>query len=690
MFTDALELLRSMIGTDAQFRTGQLEAITQIVEKRSKVLLVQRTGWGKSIVYFIATRMLRERGSGPALLISPLLSLMRNQVDMAQKAGIVRCARLDSSNQDEWEKISERIIRNEIDVLLISPERLANEKFRQNILPNLSGGIGLFIIDEAHCISDWGHDFRPDYRRIIRILNLLTQNVPVLGTTATANNRVIADIQDQVGEDVVIQRGNLIRESLHLQNIKMQNQAERLAWLSEIIPDLEGSGIIYCLTQRDTQMVTDFLRLNKINAKAYHAGLRESRENLEDDLINNRVKVLVATVALGMGFDKPDIGFVIHYQKPGSVIAYYQQVGRAGRALEKAYGVLLSGEEDDKINDYFISTAFPKVDHIKQILGILENSDEGLTQGQIQKSVNASYTQIEKALKHLLIDGFISVEKSIYSRTLKPWTHDTERIEKVTQQRYYELKKMNEYMDHSGCLMEFLCSELDDLDARPCGNCAGCVGSFFPEKASDDSIHRAITYLKGDYHTFEPKKYWPAGIINPAMRKKINPDHLHNNGCSLCYYGDSGWGMEVARCKYKLNEYSDKLVDASVELITSRWQPEPAPMWVTAIPSNRSKDLVPDFARRIAEKLNLPFKMVIAKTSETKEQKEMQNSYKQCKNVLNCFEICGTLLPGPVLLIDDILDSGWTLTVIGAMLRKAGSNEVFPFTLAAAPTKGNY
>jgi len=690
MFTDALTMLKSMIGTDAQFRTGQLEAITQIVEKRSKALLVQRTGWGKSIVYFIATRMLRERGSGPALLISPLLSLMRNQVEMAQKAGIVQCARLDSSNKEEWEAISERIIRNEIDVLLISPERLANEKFRQNILPSLSGGIGLFIIDEAHCISDWGHDFRPDYRRIVRILNLLTQNVPVLGTTATANNRVIADIQEQVGKDVVILRGKLARKSLYLQNIIMKNQAERLAWLSEVIPGLEGSGIVYCLTQRDTERVTGFLRQNNINAKAYHAGLRESRENLEDDLINNRVKVLVATVALGMGFDKPDIGFVIHYQKPGSVIAYYQQVGRAGRALEKAYGVLLSGEEDDQIIDYFISTAFPKVDNIKQIIGILENSDEGLTQGQIQKSVNASYKQIEKALKHLLIDGFISYEKPLYSRTLKQWTHDTERIEKVTQQRYHELKKMNEYMNHSGCLMEFLCKELDDIDAHPCGNCAGCIGALLPEKPSDDSIHRAIKYLKGDYYTFEPKKMWPAGIVVPAMRKKINPSHLHNKGCSLCYYGDSGWGMEVAKCKYKLKEYSEKLVDASVELILSNWRPDPAPQWVTAIPSNRSGDLVPDFARRIAAKLNIPFKMVIAKTSETKEQKEMQNSYKQCRNVLNCFEICSTLLPGPVLLIDDIVDSGWTLTVIGTILRDAGSEEVFPFTLAAAPTKGNY
>jgi ATP-dependent DNA helicase RecQ len=356
----ALVLLRQALNNpNADFRDAQWEAIEELLLNKSRLLVVQRTGWGKSLVYFLATRLLTDQGAGCTLLISPLLALMRNQIAAAQRIGI-RAETINSSNTDEWNLVNTKLLTNQVDVLLISPERLANQDFYNNILLPLSQKIGLFVVDEAHCISDWGHDFRPDYRRIVRVLQALPSNIPVLATTATANNRVVKDITDQLGQNLRISRGDLTRKSLRLQNICLPSQAARLAWLAQHLPQLPGSGIIYALTVRDAQRVADWLNTQGINAKAYYSELdTQVRIALEDELLNNEIKALVATTALGMGFDKPDLGFVIHYQRPGSVVHYYQQVGRAGRAVETAYGILLSGDEDDQINNYFINTAFP-------------------------------------------------------------------------------------------------------------------------------------------------------------------------------------------------------------------------------------------------------------------------------------------------------------------------------------------
>lgn len=349
-----LSLLRQMLGPDAEFRPGQWEAVDKLVAQRGRVLVVQRTGWGKSLVYFLATRLLRDQGAGPTLLISPLLALMRNQIEMAECIGI-HAATMNSSNREEWHAVENALAADACDLLLISPERLTNPRF-QSLLPKIAGRVGLFVVDEAHCISDWGHDFRPDYRRIIRIVRNLPEGVPVLGTTATANDRVIADVQSQLGVGLSVLRGPLARPSLRLQNIQLADQSERLAWLAEYLPRFPGTGIIYCLTIADTERVTKWLQQKGFRVKAYHAGndANIDRVELEQALLNNEIKALVATVALGMGFDKPDLGFVIHFQRPGSVVAYYQQVGRAGRAVGRAYGILLNGREDDEIQDYFI------------------------------------------------------------------------------------------------------------------------------------------------------------------------------------------------------------------------------------------------------------------------------------------------------------------------------------------------
>lgn len=403
-----LALLRKMIGEDKDFRPGQWEAIETVAIKKQRALVVQCTGWGKSLVYFLATKLLREQGAGPTVLISPLLSLMRNQIEMAERIGI-RAYTINSANKAEWEAIETALGRNECDLMLISPERLNNDHFLNEVLPKISGRIGLFVVDEAHCISDWGHDFRPDYLRIVRIIQMLPKGIPVLGTTATANDRVVADVQTQLGPGLTVLRGSLARESLRLQNIRLINQSERLAWLAENLPKFQGSGIIYCLTVADTERVTGWLKRKGFSAEAYHAGNdgKMDRPALEQAFLNNEIKILVATVALGMGFDKPDIDFVIHFQRPGSVVAYYQQVGRAGRAVDKSYGILLNGSEDDEIQNYFIDSAFPSLNVFQDILRVLEAS-EGMSFFEILSNVNTSTSKAEKAIKLLEVDVAIA------------------------------------------------------------------------------------------------------------------------------------------------------------------------------------------------------------------------------------------------------------------------------------------
>lgn len=428
----ALSLLRRALGDNAaSFRDGQWEAIDALVNRRERLLVVQRTGWGKSSVYFIATRILRDRGRGPTLIVSPLLALMRNQIQAANRLGI-RALTINSTNRNEWPALQQVVRANQADALLISPERLANDDFVENVLLPIAETIGLLVVDEAHCISDWGHDFRPDYRRLVNVLQRMPDNVPILGTTATANNRVVADVQAQLG-NIGIERGALTRQTLALQTLRLPTQAARLAWLVEHINELPGTGIIYTLTKRDANQVTDWLNQHGIAAKPYYSGVMGDgfedsdayREHLEDQLLRNEIKVLVATTALGMGYDKPDLGFVVHYQAPGSIVSYYQQVGRAGRG-----------------------SAFPRERWVQSILEALEESD-GLSTAQIEETVNLRHGQIEQVLKFLSVDSPAPVIKdgSKWQRTPVPFRMDHERIQRLTEQREIEWGEVQAYID---------------------------------------------------------------------------------------------------------------------------------------------------------------------------------------------------------------------------------------------------
>lgn len=678
----AVELLKLGSGLpNAYFREGQEEAIRHVVEGRGRLLVVQKTGWGKSFVYFIATKLLREAGAGPALLISPLLALMRNQIAAAERMG-VRAVTINSDNQKEWANVEAAIQRNEVDILLISPERLANEHFRTEVLARVAGRIALLVIDEAHCISDWGHDFRPHYRLLERIVRALPANLRLLATTATANNRVMDDLRTVFEPNLDVSRGDLNRPSLVLQTMRLASQAERLAWLAAQVVALPGHGVIYTLTVRDAEQVAEWLRSRGLNVASYTGETGEGRVALEQALLENRVKALVATTALGMGFDKPDLAFVIHYQTPGSVVAYYQQVGRAGRALDAAYGVLLSGEEETDITDYFIESAFPTRDEVQRVLDALQEAPNGLSVPQLLGRINLSKGRIEKTIALLSLESPAPIAKQGTKWQLTAANLSEtfwKRAERLTELRRDEQRQMQAYVSLTSGHMEFL---IRALDGDP-GTVPAPALPPLPTTTDPALVRDAVAFLRRTSLPIEQRKKWPDGGMPQFNVKGSIPVGLQAQpGKALCIWGDAGWGGLVRQGKYQDRRFSDELVEACVRLVRE-WNPQPAPAWVTGIPSLRHADLVPDFARRLATALKLPFDAVLEKTDNRPEQKTMANSTQQARNIDGSLAVSvKALCTAPVLLVDDMVDSRWTLTVAAWLLRSHGSGEVFPLALA--------
>ena len=692
----ALEILRESLGNqDAEFHEHQWESISTLVEKRGRLLVVQRTGWGKSAVYFIATKLMREQGYGPTLIISPLLALMRNQIESAARYG-VRLGSVNSSQSiEENELAAEQLKSGGLDAIIISPEQLAKEDFRDHALLPIADSVGLFVVDEAHCISDWGHDFRPDYKRIINLLKFLPPNMPVLATTATANERVMEDVTVQLGSNIQSFRGKLTRESLHLQTFVFPRRTHRLAWLADTLPNLKGTGIIYTATIRDAELVARWLRSRNITAEAYYGAVNgPERQELEEALLNNKLKALVATSALGMGYDKPDLSFVIHYQSPGSVVGYYQQVGRAGRAIPKALGILLSGNEDDLIQRYFIKNAFPKEALVEEILEVLEDEPDGLSKADLQRKINATSGKISAALKFLAAESPAPIIENcskpiIFQRTLSAYELPREEIRRLSQKKEQEWLVMQTYLDEQGCLMQFLARQLDDRDAKPCGKCANCLPEDSLSNAFTEETGRAaVEFMEGLFIEVPLKSRAGVGKEDAASRFPIYdfPFNLvsaglaHEAGRALCRWGEPGWGEIAKQGKYE-GGFDLKLIPASVRLIRERWRPSPAPTWLTFVPSHAHPDLVPDFARRLAKALDLPCLDVVKKMKQNEPQKEMENSSHRCLNLDGVFQIQGDLPEGPALLVDDAFDSGWTFAVISALLRQAGAEAVLPFAI---------
>ena len=688
-FEVALDILKASTGNNnVKFRNNQWEIISKLVLSNSKVLVVERTGWGKSALYFISTKLLRSQNYGPTIIISPLIALMRNQIISAAGYGVSLGTINSSQELDEKQSTIDKLLNDQLDALIISPEQLANENIIDQVIQPISKKTGLLVIDEAHCISDWGHDFRPDYKRIKTILGFLPSNISVLLTTATANNRVMKDIESQLGDNINTIRGPLTRESLQLQCIPFTKVTERLAWLAETISKIDGTGIIYTSTIRSANQVAKWLRNCGIDSEAYHGKISgEDRLDLEGDLLDNNTKALVATSALGMGYDKPDLAFVIHYQSPGSAISYYQQVGRAGRAIPRAYGVLLSGSEDDDIQKYFIDQAFPDEDIVNKILNILENSENGLREFQILEKVNAKKNRILQALKFLMSESPAPIIKNTsknYSRTLIDYELPHELIKRLSERKLEEWQGMKKYLHYDKCLMQFLGEQLDDIDPQPCGKCSNCSPELaLSSEFSMEMAIRAGKFLNKINIPITPRKQLPHKNAFPISKLPYNLGELeHEQGKVLCYWGDSGWG-ELAKKGKENNFFDRELVSASAKMIKEEWKLTPLPNFLTYVPSHRS-DLVEKFSNELADELGIECICVVQKIKTNKPQKKMENSNFRCKNLDGMFDISTNIPKEPILLVDDVYDSGWTFSVISALLKKSGSGKVYPFAVASS------
>jgi ATP-dependent DNA helicase RecQ len=667
--------LQTGYGPDVQFRDQQREAVRSVALDRGRVLLVQRTGWGKSAVYFVSTRLLRDAGAGPTIIVSPLLALMRDQMEAADRLGL-SADTINSSNKDEWDRVEAELTDGSVDLLLISPERLNNVDFRNRLLRPLAESTGLLVIDEAHCISDWGHDFRPDYRRLVRVLELMPPDTPVLCTTATANDRVVSDISAQLGDTLEVIRGKLGRDSLWLGVRAMPSQAARLVWLLRAVRSWPGSGIVYCLTVADTHRIADWFRQHDITAAAYSGETEdEDRRQIEQQLKANELKVVVATSALGMGFDKPDLTFVVHYQSPDSPIAYYQQIGRAGRSVSRADVVLLTGYEDEDIWRYFLETSLPLQGDAEAVVGALTEHADWMSQRNVESALNIRSARLAGLLKILEVEGAVERAGARYRRTVRPWTFDAERYERVRASRLAEQEAMRAYAESGECRMSYLQRLLDDRDVSPCGHCDNCVGSASDWEPTPAELAEAVAFIRRRPVEIGPRKQWATG-------GRIAADLRSEPGLSLAYLSDPGWGRGVLDARRRDGTVDQDVVDAAAALIR-RWSPSPAPVAVVCVPPwEPSRRIVPDFAARLAAALGLPLRDALRKTRPTPPQTSMENSWQQWHNVDGAYEVVDALPSRPLLLVDDVVDSRWTLTTIGALLRAAGSGPVFPFALA--------
>jgi ATP-dependent DNA helicase RecQ len=692
MRDNAEQALQALVGSDdAALRDDQWHAIHALVAQHRRALVVQRTGWGKSAVYFVSTMLLRARGAGPTLIVSPLLALMRNQVDAAVRAGI-RARTINSANLDEWSAIEDEVRADQIDVLLISPERLNSPGFRTEILPGLAARLGLLVVDEAHCISDWGHDFRPDYRRIKDALAALQPGIPVLATTATANGRVVTDIAEQLGDDTFVQRGSLDRQSLRLGVLSLATNDQRLGWLTAHLDDLTGSGIIYTLTVAAAEDLADHLRKSGHNVLPYSGRTDTAeREAAENALLNNEVKALVATSALGMGFDKPDLGFVTHVGAPSSAIAYYQQVGRAGRAVERADVLLLPGHEDRDIWRYFASVGFPSEDHVRRVLRVLSETEGPMSVGALESRVELRRTRLDLMLKVLDVDGAVRRVKGGFEATGEPWQYDAERYERVAKTREAEQQAMLDYIAASACRMEFLRRELDDPEATACGRCDNCASTFYPTDVPPAAVESARESLDRPGVELPPRSMWPSAMaaLGIDVKGRIPADEKAEPGRALARLSDLGWGERLRKVLHDHapdEDVPEQIVNAMVEVLKT-WTWEVRPAAVVSVPSRRRPLLVSSLATRISQIGRLPYLGALNLRDGSQPGERGGNSAFRLKTVWDTFEVPGDVaarLPGdsPVLLIDDVADSRWTLTVAARTLRHAGAASVLPLVLA--------
>lgn len=667
-------------------RDDQWVAIEALVVQGRRALVVQRTGWGKSAVYFIAAKLLRAAGRGPTVIVSPLLALMRNQVASAERAG-VRAATINSSNVTEWDEVHQRVSTGDLDVLLVSPERLNNPDFRDAVLPALAADAGLVVVDEAHCVSDWGHDLRPDYRRIRTLIGELGSGIPVLATTATANDRVVQDVAAQLGVgggDTLVLRGGLDRESLRLSVVHAGGPAQRAAWLAAHLDSLPGSGIVYTLTVSQAHDIAALLREQGHTVASYTGSTEAAeREQLETDLLNNRVKALIATSALGMGFDKPDLGFVVHLGAPSSPIAYYQQVGRAGRATSSAEVILLPGKEDADIWRYFASVAFPSEALVRKVIGELE-MDRALSTAALEPLVDLNRSRLEMVLKVLDVDGAVRRVKGGWISTGEPWSYDEERYRNLDAARQREQQAMRDYQSTTECRMVFLRSQLDDpeLDGQGCGRCDNCAGAHYTADVDAGAASAVRDQLMRPGVELAARKQWPTGLRSLGIELSGRISGGAEPGRVIGRLTDLGWG---ARLRQLLDgpdaEAPDEVVQAAVAVLKA-WNWDTRPVAVMGLDSDRHPQLIGSLVTRLAELGRLQNLGTLHYRPQRRPVTAANSAYRVAA-LVDSWEVPALDVSGPVLLVDDLVDTGWTLTMATQVLRAAGAPAVLPFGIAS-------
>ena len=668
--------IAAVAGPEARPREDQVRAVEELVEHRNRVLVVQATGWGKSAVYWAATTALRELGNGPTLVVSPLLALMRDQITAASRAGL-RAATINSTNVDEWSGVLDDLRSGRLDVLLISPERLANPGFAAQ-LPALLGECGLLVIDEAHCVSDWGFDFRPDYQRLTRTLLQLAPDTPVLATTATANQRVTVDVAAQLGAETVTLRGSLARASLRLAVVPGLSTLEGYAWVAEALRTLPGSGIVYVLTVAETERLTAFLVDQGLDVAAY-SGQSDNREALEGRLRGNEIKALVATSALGMGYDKPDLAFCIHLGSPASPVAYYQQVGRAGRALDDAIAVLVPGPPDERIWEYFATSGIPTDEQVERTLDALSGGPQSL--GGVEAATGIRRGRLETLLKILAVEEVVTKSRDGWEATGRAWYFDEQKWSELRRVRSAEADLMRRYAHGEGCLMEFLQRALDDPDPRPCGRCSVCDGRLPAPglRPSSELVEAARRFFRGRDVVIEPRKLWVSGL--PGRKGKIAG---LAPGRALAFADDPAWGDVLRGLWQRDAPAPPEVLDGLVQVLV-RWSASwERPVAVVAMPSRRFPLLVGSLAEHVARVGCLPLVDALG-VSGPPPTVDAASAVRARDLLARTSVRDGASFDGSVLLVDDTVRTRWTVTVASALLAEAGASQVMPLAVHLLP-----